>query len=132
MLALAGLLAAPAFAAEWGGITGRVTDLQTGLPISNAPILLYRATAVGNGPYQLMRVWTNDRGFFAKLPLEPGRYVVMARVPGRTQGCAIDDIIAGETAHVNIKIGYAMVTCSGPRVHPEVINPGASGDLYIR
>jgi hypothetical protein len=79
-----------------------------------------------------MVVRTNSRGFYSKLPLEPGRYVVMARVPGRVQGCAINDVIGGEIARTNINVGYKDVTCSGPRMHPEIVNPDAVGDLYIR
>ncbi|MHB8433187.1 MAG: hypothetical protein ACYC8W_06550 [Candidatus Tyrphobacter sp.] len=58
--------------------------------------------------------------------------VVMARVPGRVQGCAINDVIGGEIARTNIRVGYKDVTCSGPRTHPEIVNPDAVGDLYIR
>ncbi|HEY9084774.1 MAG TPA: carboxypeptidase-like regulatory domain-containing protein [Candidatus Tyrphobacter sp.] len=131
LLALASLLAAPAIAAQWGGLSGRVTDLQTGQPIANANILLYRASNNWNGPYHLMRLTTNARGFFVKMPLEPGRYVVMARVPGRMEGCAIDDILSSENVRVSIKVGYKTLTCSGPRVHPAIVNPNGGGDLYI-
>ncbi len=132
LLALAGLVIAPAIAADqWGGISGRVTDLQTGQPITQASILLYRATNVENGRYQLVRLQTDSRGFFSKLPLEPGRYVVMARVPGQIEGCAVDDIIGGEVSHVRIDVGYKTLTCTGPRFHPALVNPNGGGDLYI-
>lgn len=108
-----------------------MTDLQSGRPIANASVLLYRVTGVENWRYHVMRLTANARGFFAKLPLEPGRYVVMARVAGRTDGCAVEDVIGGEMSRVNVKVGYPALTCSGPRYHPAVVNPNSGGDLYI-
>ncbi len=72
----------------------------------------------------------NGRGFFSDITLEPGRYVVMARVPGKVEGCAVDDVIGGEVAHVKIKIGNDTVMCSGPRVHPALVDPNATADVY--
>jgi hypothetical protein len=44
LLAFASFVIAPAVADQWGGISGRVTDLQIGQPITHASILLYRST----------------------------------------------------------------------------------------
>jgi hypothetical protein len=132
ILAFAGILVAPAVADSWGGLSGHITDLRTGQPIARATILFYRSTGVtANKPFRLMQMTTNEHGFFSKMPLEPGRYVLMARVPGRVQGCAIDDVIGSETTRVHIVMGYDAVTCSGPRYHPALVNPNSGGDLYI-
>ena len=131
-LALCGLLAVPAMAADWGSISGHVTDLHTGQPMANARLTLYRTSQNPNGPYQLMHVTTNGRGYFVKMPLEPGRYVLLADVPGRTRGCVIEDLIGRENVRVNIRVGYDTLTCSGPRVHTAMANRNIGGDLYIR
>ncbi|MGH7736646.1 MAG: carboxypeptidase-like regulatory domain-containing protein [Candidatus Tyrphobacter sp.] len=130
--AIVGLLVAPAFARDYGGISGVVTDLHTGRPMANVRVLLYRATGTRPGEYAVMYLHTDRRGFFSKMPLQQGRYVVMTRIPGFVDGCAIDDIIGGETARVHVRVGYDAITCSGPRNHPAMINPNGGGDLYIR
>lgn len=133
LLALASLgLMNPALAnSSWAGISGHVIDLRSGHPIADARVLLYRSTSVTNDRYQVMYLRTNGNGFYSKMPLEPGRYVVMVRVPGRTDGCAVDDLIGGEVARVNVRVGYDRLTCSGPRIHPGMVNPNGGGDLYI-
>jgi Carboxypeptidase regulatory-like domain len=130
VLALAGLLALPAMADQLGGLTGTVIDLNTGQPIANATIYYYRSPWLENGPNHVMRLQTNSRGFFSDITLDPGRYVVMARVPGKVQGCAVDDIMGGEVARLRIEIGRNQVMCSGPRVHPALVDPGATADIY--
>ncbi|MGH7737513.1 MAG: hypothetical protein ACREMP_06560 [Candidatus Tyrphobacter sp.] len=54
------------------------------------------------------------------------------RIPGLTNGCAVDDVIGGKTARVHVKVGYSSITCSGPRRLPAMADPNGSGDLYIR
>jgi Carboxypeptidase regulatory-like domain len=130
MLAFVSLTAVPALAAQFGGgISGYVTDVKTGQPIANATILYYRVPYVENVtvPKQL----TTDRhGFFSDVTLEPGRYVLMARFPDKVEGCAVDDVMDGESTRVKIKMGYDTILCSGPRVHPTMVDPNATADVY--
>lgn len=130
MLALAGLLVIPALADQPGGLAGTVIDLNTGQPIANATIYYYRSPYLENAPNQIMSLQTDRHGFFSNISLEPGRYIVMARVPGKVQGCAVDDVMNGEIAHVRIEIGRNVVLCSGPRVHPAMVDPNATASLY--
>jgi hypothetical protein len=130
MLALGGLLALPAMADQPGGISGTVVNLNTGQHIPNATIYYYRSPYLENGPNHVMKLVTNQRGFFSDITLEPGRYIVMARVPHVVQGCAVDDVMGGEVARVKIEIGRNTVMCSGPRVHPALVDPNATADTY--
>lgn len=130
MLALAGLLAVPAMADQPGGLAGTVVDLNTGQPIANATIYYYRSPWLENGSNHIMSLQTDRHGFFSNIALEPGRYVVMARIPGKVQGCAVDDVMNGEVARVRIEIGRDAVMCSGPRVHPALVDPNATASLY--
>jgi hypothetical protein len=132
ILALAGSTLAQATASSpWGAISGHVVDANTHAPVGNVELIVYRTTGVRNYDFEIMHLRANASGFFVKMPLEPGRYVVLARVPGRVEGCAVDDIIAGEMSRVTVKTGYRSLTCSGPRIDPALVNPNAGGDLYI-
>ncbi len=130
MLALAGSFAATALADQPGGISGSVVDAKTGQPVAHAKLYYYRAPYHENGPNHIMALDTNARGFFSDVTLDPGRYVVMARFPGKVEGCAVDDVVGGEVAHLRIEIGHDAIMCSGPRVHPALVDPNATADVY--
>jgi hypothetical protein len=125
------LVTAPVFADTTnGGLAGTVVDLSTGQPVAHATILYYKTPYLENGPNRIMEVKTDRRGFFSDITLEPGRYVIMARVPDKVLGCAVDDVQQGETARVKIEIGRDRIVCSGPRVHPATVDPNLTADLY--
>jgi len=134
VLALAGLamMAAPAFADQLGGISGTVVDAKTGQTMPNVTLYYYRAPYLENGPNHIVKLETNRRGFFSDITLNPGRYIIMAQVPGKVEGCAVDDVIGGETARMKIAIGHDSIMCSGPRVHPALVDPNATADVYRR
>jgi hypothetical protein len=131
-LALAASLCAVALADQPGGISGTVVDAQTKQPMAHVTLYYYRAPYLENGPNHIMTLQTNSRGFFSDVTLDPGRYIVMARFPGKVEGCAVDDVIGGEVARLRIQIGHDAVMCSGPRVHAALIDPNATADVYRR
>ena len=130
MLALAGSLAAAALADQPGGVSGSVVDAKTGQAIAHAKLYYYRAPYRENGPNHIMTLEANARGFFSDVTLDPGRYVVMARFPGKVEGCAVDDVMGGEVAHLRIEIGHDAIMCSGPHVHPALVDANATADVY--
>jgi hypothetical protein len=130
VLALAAALVAPAFADQLGGISGTVVDAKTGQPIAHATLYYYRTPYLENGPNHIMTLQSNGRGFFSDVTLEPGRYIVMARFPGKVEGCAVDDVVGGEVARMKVEIGHDQIMCSGPRVHPALVDPNATADVY--
>jgi len=129
LFAFVGLLAVPALA-DNGGLQGQVVDLSTGKPIGHATILYYKTPYLDKGPNHITTVKTDRNGYFTDITLEPGRYIVMARVPGKVEGCAVDDVQTGETARVKIEVGRDRIVCSGPRVHPTTVDPNLTADLY--
>jgi hypothetical protein len=131
VLALAGSLVVPALADQPGGISGTVVDAKSGQPVSHATLYYYRAPYLENGT-RIMTIQTNNRGFFSDVTLDPGRYVIMARLPGLTEGCAFDDVIGSETTRIRIEMGRDTIMCSGPRVHPALVDPNATADVYRR
>lgn len=130
VLALVGSLLSPAFADQPGGISGTVVDAKTGQPISHATLYYYRSPYHEHGDNHIMKLATNARGFFSDVTLDPGRYVIMARFPGKVEGCAVDDVIGGEVTHMRIEIGHDAIMCSGPRIHPTLVDPNATQDVY--
>ncbi len=59
-----------------GGITGRVTDINTGVPVVNSLVVACADSApVG-------RAQTDERGVYLIDNLEPGKYRIIARAPG--------------------------------------------------
>lgn len=131
VLALASLMIAiPAFADDTsGGISGYVVDMKTGQPVDRAQILYYRAPFIENAT-TIRKLETDRHGYFRDITLEPGRYIVMAQFPGRVLGCAVDDVQNGEISRIRIELGRDAIVCSGPRVHPTLIDPNATADVY--
>lgn len=129
-LALAGSLVATAWADQPGGIAGTVVDAKTGQPIAHATLYYYRTPYREGADNRIMSLVTNARGFFSDVTLDPGRYVVMARFPGKVEGCALDDVLGGEVTRLRIEIGRDAIMCSGPRVHPALVDPNATSDVY--
>jgi hypothetical protein len=130
MLALAGMLCAAALGDEPAGIAGTVVDASTGAPVAHSKLYYYRAPYLENGANRIFELKTNARGFFSDITLTPGRYIIMARLPGKVEGCAVDDVMGGEVAHLRIEIGQTAVMCSGPRVHPALVDANATADVY--
>lgn len=131
MLALAGMLMGSVLAqSAQGGIAGVVTDARTGQPLAHVKVYYYRVPYLEHGQNRIMTLETDRHGFFSDITLDPGRYVVTALVQGRVLGCAVDDVMTGETARMKIVIGQRHIMCSGPRVHPTVVDPNATADVY--
>ena len=130
LLALVICAGASALADELGGISGTVVDAHTGQPMSGVTLYYYRSPWLDKGPNHIMTLQTNSRGFFSDVTLDPGRYIIMARVPGKVEGCAVDDVMGGEVARMKIEIGHDAVMCSGPRIHSALIDPNAGASVY--
>lgn len=131
MLALGGSLWGLALAdTQPAGIAGTVVDARSGAPIGGAKLYYYKTPYSEKTPNMIKVLPVNGHGSFSDINLEPGRYVIMARVPGKVEGCALDDVIGGEVTHVKITIGNDTVMCSGPRVHPTLVDPNATADVY--
>jgi 5-hydroxyisourate hydrolase-like protein (transthyretin family) len=132
VLALVGLMGLPALADQMGGgLSGHVVDINTGQPVAHMTILYYKAPYLENGENRIIENKTDSKGWFTDITLQPGRYIIMARDGNNIlQGCAVDDVQTGEVSRLKIEIGRNMLVCSGPRVHPTVIDPNLTADLY--
>lgn len=131
LLALMSILSMPALAdSNTAGLTGTVVDIKTGQPVEHATVLYYKTPYLENGTNRIYTTKTDRRGFFSDITLEPGRYIIMARVPDKVLGCAVDDVQIGEVTRVKMEIGRDEIVCSGPRVHPTSVDPNLTADLY--
>ncbi|HTX59229.1 MAG TPA: carboxypeptidase-like regulatory domain-containing protein, partial [Verrucomicrobiae bacterium] len=109
-----------------GGIVGSVFQVGSGRLMPGVLITISRVES-----HPLERVVKTDRnGHFADIGLRPGRYIVMATLPGQTLGCAIDDVYGGQTVQMRIGVGSPQPLCIGPRVHPSLVDPSATADVY--
>ena len=115
--------------ADTGGIAGTVVDLNTGMPMSNAAVAIYRLPLTLNA-VQVESALTNRKGFFSNLDLDPGRYLVTANIQGRTSSCIIDDVNSGETVRMKIEVGADGQRCMGPNVSSATVDPAQTADLY--
>jgi hypothetical protein len=129
-LALFAAMTLPAAAANTGGISGFVYDLESGKPIANATVALYGLPMRPEAPYLASSI-TDKKGFFVNLHLDPGRYLVTATVVGHTSSCVIDDVFSDQTATVKIYVGADGQRCVGPRVHSAIVNPNQPADEYV-
>ena len=132
VLALVGLTGLPALADQMGGgLAGRVIDINTGQPVAHMTILYYKSPYLENGMNRIIENKTDSHGYFTDITLEPGRYIIMARDGDNVlKGCAVDDVQTGEVSRFKIEIGRDTIMCSGPRVHPTIIDPNLTADLY--
>ena len=127
-LLMAGLTAASAFAFAPGGISGHIVDAKTGKPLAGVPLEIYRMP-IKNGDLAIVRIRTNDRGFFVKNALPVGRYMVAALADGRSFGCIVDDVYESNMTNFTLGVGEDNTVCSGPRVHSGLVNPNVTADL---
>jgi hypothetical protein len=129
-LALLVPLGARAVAGDLGGVTGTVVNARNGAPMPGQVVNLYRIDEYRGTLVEHLR--TNSRGFFADILLPPGHYLAVV-VNGELQsGCSGGlQIFDGEVVYsrVSVLVG-ADVLCSGVRMHPALVDPFATFDVY--
>ncbi|HEX7401886.1 MAG TPA: carboxypeptidase-like regulatory domain-containing protein, partial [candidate division Zixibacteria bacterium] len=87
LLSLSFLLVLPGLVlAQYGTISGLVTDAQTGLPITGAHVLAMGIDCHASG-------WSDSNGFYTIPHLQPGAYVVRASAFGYQEQIYPDSII---------------------------------------
>jgi hypothetical protein len=127
-LLMAGLTLSSAAAYTPGGISGHIVDVKTGKPLAGVPLEIYRMP-IKSGDLALVRLKTNDRGFFVKNALPIGRYMVAALADGRSFGCIVDDVYDTSMTNMTLGVGEDNTVCSGPRVHSGLVNANVTADL---
>ncbi|MGH7483811.1 MAG: TonB-dependent receptor domain-containing protein, partial [Longimicrobiales bacterium] len=103
---------------QTGEVTGRVTDAESGQPLSGAEV---QALGVGGGV--AARAITDANGGFQLTGLPPGTYAVTASTVGYETGRAeAVRVVAGETSMIALQLGVAAFV-----LNPLVVTPGRAG-----
>jgi hypothetical protein len=109
-----------------GGITGRVVDSQTRLPVSGAKISVTSPSGGAAGT-------TNAQGAYAFLSLAPDTYVVSVEAPGYEttvqQGVTVQ---ADQTQTLALTLTKTLQTIgrTTSRSNSDLVRPGTTSDVY--
>jgi protocatechuate 3,4-dioxygenase beta subunit len=127
-------------AADYGGVTGYVRDLNSGEPLEGVSVEISSSDMT-----HVVR--TDKNGFFADITLQPGFYSFYVtgecagpeRVNGQTlirrcgsNECSVATVLDGERSRVTlyaVRRGWSDAECYRP-VHPSIVDPNQSADLY--
>ena len=127
-LVFAALAAVPGLAFTQGGISGHIVDISSGKMLAGVPLEIYRMP-IRPGDRAIARLRTNARGFFVKVPLSTGRYMVAALADGKSFGCIVDDVFQNNVTNFTLGVGSNNTVCTGPRVHAGLVNANITADL---
>jgi len=126
-MAVLALTILPAFAAN-AGVAGHVIG-PGGTPVANAKVAIFRLP-LRRVDQAVATLNTDKKGFFVMLPLEPGRYMLDASVPGDLSDCSVHQLVDESVTHVTMRL-HARSGCTPLRVHPTMVNGALTADVYI-
>lgn len=112
------------------GVSGYVLNADTKKPLAGADVAIYRMP-MNNASLAVRTVHTNDKGFFAKISLEPGRYVITASANGLRAACATSDLVGGVVSHLRLEMARDREVCVGKNVQSALVVPGQTTDVYV-
>lgn len=128
-LAVLALTVVPAFAITGdAGVAGHVLA-PDGQPVANANVAIFRLP-LHQVDKAVATVTTDNNGYFAKLPLQPGRYMLDVAVPGNTAACGVHELIDESVTHVTMRLA-AHSGCAPVRIHAAMVNGEVTSDVYI-
>lgn len=128
-LAVLALTIVPALAITGdAGVAGHVLAAD-GRPVANANVAIFRLP-LHQVDRAVATVMTDSNGYFAKLPLQPGRYMLDVAVPGNTSACGVHELVDESVTHVTMRL-QAHSGCSPVRMHSSMVNGALTSDVYI-
>lgn len=128
-LAVLALTIVPALAITGdAGVAGHVLA-PGGQPVANANVAIFRLP-LHQVDKAVATVTTDSNGYFAKLPLQPGRYMLDVAVPGNTSACGVHDLIDESVTHITMRL-QAHSGCKPVRMHSSMVNGQLTSDVYI-
>jgi hypothetical protein len=128
-LGVLALTVLPAFAITGdAGVAGHVVA-PDGSPVANANVAIFRLP-LHQVDRAVATVSTDNNGYFVKLPLQPGRYMLEVAVPGNTAACGVHDLIDETVTHVTMRL-HANSGCAAVRIHSSMVNGNLTSDVYI-
>jgi hypothetical protein len=128
-LAVLALTVVPAFAITGdAGIAGHVFG-PDGTPAANATVAAFRLP-LHQVDKAVATTKTDDKGYFMKMPLQPGRYMIDVSLPGNTSACAVHDLVEDAVTNLNFHLA-AHSGCAPVRVHESMVNGNLTSDVTI-
>jgi len=112
--ALFGLLSSAPLSAQTGALAGHVIDVEDGEPVG-------WATVVVEG-FDRARV-SDDRGYFLFSALPTGDYVLQTLHVGYRDARFEVQVVAGDTSHVDLKIGHRAFAVDETTIQSEHLRP---------
>jgi len=129
LLAAFALTALPALAISGAaGVAGHVVA-PDGRPVANAHVAIFYLP-LHQVDKAVATVTTDSSGYFAKEPLQPGRYMLDVTVPGNTSACGVHDLIDDTVTHVTFHL-HAHSGCAPVRWHSAMVNGDQTTTAYI-
>jgi hypothetical protein len=128
-LAVLALMAVPALAITGdAGIAGHVFG-PDGLPVANASVAVFRLP-LHQVDKAVATTTTDSKGYFMKMPLQPGRYMFDVSVPGNTAACAVHDLVDESVTNLTFHLA-AHSGCQPVRFHESMVNGNVTSDAWI-
>lgn len=128
-MAVLALTALPAFAITGdAGVAGHVVG-PDGQPAPNARVAIFRLP-LHQVDKAVATLTTDSKGYFAKLPLQPGRYMIDASLPGNTAACGVHELVDETVTHLTMRL-EAHSGCQPVRWHASMVNGDLTSDAYI-
>jgi hypothetical protein len=128
-LAVLALTVMPAFAITGdAGVAGHVL-YPDGRPVANANVAIFRLP-LHQVDKAVATTATDNNGFFMKMPLQPGRYMLDVAVPGNTSACVVHDLVDETVTNVTLHLA-AHSGCTPVRIHESMVNGNLTSDAYI-
>ncbi len=111
-----------------GGFIGHVYDAN-GRPLNGAQVAFFRLP-LHYVDSAVATVTTDGQGYYSKLALQPGRYMVAVATSHRAGDCRVDDVFDNGVTRENLRV-HPGTECSGPRLHTSMVNPAITGDYTL-
>ncbi|HTX56570.1 MAG TPA: carboxypeptidase-like regulatory domain-containing protein [Candidatus Acidoferrales bacterium] len=129
ILALAGMMALPALAVTGtSGVSGRIVDAG-GHPVAHAIVGIFRMP-LHRIDRAVAAVATDENGYFVKVPLQPGQYMIDVSAGANAEACAVHDLIEDSVEHVTMHVRTGS-RCTPVRMHSATVNGNLTSDVYI-
>ena len=128
-MAVLALTALPAFAITGSaGVAGHVLD-PDGIPVANVQVAIFRLP-LHQVDSAVATVKTDAKGYFVKLPLQPGRYMLDVAVPGTTSACGVHELVDETVTNVTLRL-HANAGCMPVHIHASMVNGDLTSDVWI-
>lgn len=125
-ISAAALFPLPALAGTTGGITGRITDAQTGAPLAGVTVTV-------TAPTQTATTVSDAGGAYAFLTLVPDTYTLRFAKDGYdVVSAAGTSVFADQVQTVNVRMNKTLKTIANvtSRAASNLVKPGTTSDVY--